>query len=154
MKRNRWSTRLACGLLVAATTLGVALAAGTQGSRSDPLVTLSYLNEKVIPDVMKQVDEHIKVKTAELETKVQTWQNQVAFSTVEIEGGKTMTPTVGTQLVLRSGTATGDGLLDVTTGEVYTGTLIPNHLYIAIGEGQKVTITERGALLILGEYAV
>ena len=66
MKRNRWSTRLACGLLVAATTLGVALAAGTQGSQSDPLVTLSYLNEKVIPDVMKQVDEHIKVKTAEL----------------------------------------------------------------------------------------
>ena len=43
MKKTHWPTRLAAGCLVTLTLVGVAFAAGQQGSQSDPLVTLSYL---------------------------------------------------------------------------------------------------------------
>ena len=46
MKKTHWPTRLAAGCLVTLTLVGVAFAAGQQGSQSDPLVTLSYLNQK------------------------------------------------------------------------------------------------------------
>lgn len=154
MKRNRWTTRLACGFLVTAATLGAALAAGTQGSQSDPLVTLSYLNEKVTPDILKQVDEHIEKQVSELEKLVREGETKAVFVPVEAESGKVLTLTPGTQLVLRSGKAEGDGLLDSTAGEMATGPLTANHLYIAMGESQKITLTEKAALLILGEYTL
>ena len=52
MKRSRWAARLASIVLVAATIGGVAVAVGSQGSQSNPLLTLDYLNEKGIPDIL------------------------------------------------------------------------------------------------------
>ena len=46
MKKTHWPARLAAGCLVTLTLVGVAFAAGQQGSQSDPLVTLSYLTQK------------------------------------------------------------------------------------------------------------
>ena len=66
MKRNRWTARLACGLLVVTTLVVAAVAAGNQGSQTDPLVTLSYLNEKVLPDILKQVDKKVEEGTKDL----------------------------------------------------------------------------------------
>ena len=56
MKKRKWSVRLASGCLVALSLVGVAFAAGQQGSQSDPLVTLSYLTEKATPAILAQVD--------------------------------------------------------------------------------------------------
>ena len=56
MQRKKWSNRLACVGLVAAVIAGGAIAAGTQGSQSNPLVTLDYLNEVVVPQLMKDVE--------------------------------------------------------------------------------------------------
>ena len=49
MKKTHWPTRLAAGCLVTLTLVGVAFAAGQQGSQSDPLVTLSYLTPESHP---------------------------------------------------------------------------------------------------------
>ena len=43
MKRKKWSICLACVGLTAAVIAGGAIAAGSQGSQSNPLVTLDYL---------------------------------------------------------------------------------------------------------------
>ena len=43
---------------------GAALAAGDQ---SDPLVTLSYLNQTALPQIIKQVEDKTAVKQKELE---------------------------------------------------------------------------------------
>ena len=48
---------LLCAALVL--TSGAALAA-TGGSKTDPLITLSYLKEKVIPDILDQFDEVVR----------------------------------------------------------------------------------------------
>ena len=52
MKKTHWPARLAAGCLVTLTLVGVAFAAGQQGSQSDPLVTLSYLTQKATPSIL------------------------------------------------------------------------------------------------------
>jgi hypothetical protein len=140
---------MACIVLVAGTVLGVAVAAGTQGSQSDPLVTLSYLNEKVKPDILAQVDEKLEKKMAELKT-----QNG-AFLSVEVAAGKSLTLSAGTQFLVRgSGFTSTDALVDLTDGTTWKGggELVQNHLYLATGDGQKVTSKSAATLLVQGSY--
>ncbi len=154
MKRNKWTTYLACGILVLTTLVVAAVAVGTQGSQSNPLVTLSYLNEKAIPEIMAQVDKKVEEGTKELREQVKE-SGQASFQTVEAEKGKTVTLTAGTQILLRSGSASCvDGLIDLTTGEAAWGELSRNHLYIATGDGQKVTAAEKITIMTLGTYTV
>ena len=64
MKRKKWSKCLACVGLTAAVIAGGAIAAGSQGSQSNPLVTLDYLNEVALPEIMEQVDKQVKERRA------------------------------------------------------------------------------------------
>ena len=153
MKRGTWTSRLACAVLVAATVGGVALAAGTQGSQDDPLVTLSYLNEKALPEIMKQVDARIDERAKELEQKPQDGE-QGGFTTVELTSGKTVTLSAGSQLLLRQGgLTTAASLLDVTDGVTHKGgALTANHLYMATGDGQQLTASTAVTVMILGGW--
>ena len=54
-----WTRRILCAALLLGMLGTVALAAGAQGTQSNPLVTLSYINEQVIPDLLKQVEAKI-----------------------------------------------------------------------------------------------
>lgn len=154
MKQRKWRTRLACVALVLITVTGVALAAGTQGTRNDPLVTLSYLNDVLIPDLMIQADNHIEEKANQLMEEARTG-NKAVFATVEIPAGKTMTLIAGTQVILRTGAASNmDGLIDVTDGASMWNMLQENHLYIAVKDGQVVTVAENSLFLVQGRYTV
>ena len=104
MKRRKWTTYLACGALVLATLGGAAIAAGTQGSQTDPLITLSYLNEKVLPDILKQVDQRVEEGTKELRERLEK-SGQASFEVTEVAKDKAVTLTAGTQFLLRSGAA-------------------------------------------------
>ena len=82
-------------------------------------------------------------------------KGQAVFQTAEIGQGKTVTLAAGSQLLLRSGAAScGDGLIDLTTGETVWGELAVNHLYIASGDAQKVTVAEKATVMTLGGYTV
>lgn len=152
MKQRKWRTELACVALVAVTITGVALAAGTQGSQSDPLVTLSYINDVLVPEIMARADEHIENKAEELMEKVQTGGKAV-FVTVEVPAGKKLNLTAGTQLILRQGTAVNtDGLIDLTEGASMWNELQVNHLYIATKDGQVATVTGNALFLVQGRY--
>ena len=70
MKKTHWPTRLAAGCLVTLTLVGVAFAAGQQGSQSDPLVTLSYLTQKATPSILSQVDGKLTAREAELKKQL------------------------------------------------------------------------------------
>ena len=65
MKMNRaWKIRLGALCLTGLCLgTGAALAAG---DADDPLVTLSYLNETVLPKLLSQTDEKAKVRQTEL----------------------------------------------------------------------------------------
>jgi len=154
MKRGKWTSSLACGALVIGVLGGVAYAAGNQGSQSDPLVTLSYLNDVAIPAIMKQVDERIDQREKELRADLK--KGGASFAAVEVPAGKTMTLSAGAQVLLRAGTATGaDGLVDTTGGVAFNGgALTANHLYMAVGDGQTVTASTACTVMVMGSYSV
>lgn len=155
MKRKRWSNRLACVGLVAAVIAGGAIAAGSQGSQSNPLVTLDYLTEVVVPQIMKDVEKQVKERFDELKKDQKT--SGPSFQTVELEQGKTLCPEAGSQFLVRSGTLKStDALVDLTTGETWgnVGSLAANHLYIATGDKQTVTVETEAVILLQGGYTV
>ncbi len=145
-----WTRRILCAALLLGMLGTVALAAGAQGTQSNPLVTLSYINEQVIPDLLKQVE----AKIAKHEKEAVPGQ-EAAFRKVEVKAGKSVELSAGAQVVLRSGKATSKDLLtDLTDaiGLTGTGELVENHLYLATADGQKITAGEKVTLMILGGY--
>ena len=62
---KRWVIRLG-SLVLSASLLGTVAALATGGDQTDPLVTLSYLNQTAIPQIVKQVEESAAVKQREL----------------------------------------------------------------------------------------
>lgn len=155
-----------CVLLVAS----VAYATGA-GSSSDPLVTLSYLNNIFTPQAETRMETMVSEKAAELEGKFNESISKVntgtggessAFEVVTLSKGQVLTGDIGCEVLLRVGTATcvssgSTGLIDVTNASVLDDgdSLEKNHLYM-------VTISTRGVkatadtvkVLVRGPYSI
>lgn len=155
MKQSKWATRLSCAALVAAVIAGAAIAAGGQGSQTNPLVTLDYLNEVAVPEIMAQVEKQAKERYGEIKEELKS--GGLTFQTVELKAGEVLCPSAGSQFLLRSGTLEStDALVDLTAGETWVndGSLAENHLYIATGDKQTVTAKADAVLLLQGGYTV
>ena len=156
-------TRLFTLLLASLTILSISVAAaGTAGSSSDPLVTLSYLNEKFLPELMTRVDEKLAART---DTASKELRAQVDADIKRLEekyGSQTSNEGTSTEVMLRVGTASvvspsSPGLIDSTGGTTLDNGagLTKNHLYM-------MTISDRGVkataattkLLVRGTYEV
>lgn len=169
-KRIRLGAVALAGVLLGT---GAALAAG--GDQSDPLVTLSYLNQTVIPQIVGQVQDGVAVKQQELEQrftaqieqyKQETGQggsgSSAGYTLVTLSRGQVMTLEVGCELLLRVGAAavSADGspaLIDLTGGgTVNSGaSLTRNHLYMSTIEGRTLTAAANTVkLLVRGGYSV
>ena len=173
---NRISRMIALGGAAIALITVVVLAAGSAGSKEDPLVTLSYLEGTYTQSVMKQADEVLNKRNQELQAslaeEIKKLQNSggstgtndsaAAFVVVTLEKGQTLVGTVGTEVMLRSGTgvckASSDpGLIDSSDGAALAkgGALKANHLYLMTVEGRGVTATSASTLLLVrGEYRI
>lgn len=179
MNKSRWLARAAAGALVTVTLLGVALAAGQQGSQTDPLVTLSYLTEKATPEILTQADAKatdrakaladqlnasISAFTKSMEDKLSSaggGSSSAAFSVVSLAAGQKLTAGVGCELMLRMGSATcfassSPALIDMTDGgATWDGSaLVQNHLYMATIEGRGVVAKDAVKLLVRGSYTI
>ena len=98
MKKNRWFLRL-LALLVICGALNVTLSAAAEaGSADDPLVTLSYLNETFMDDIMDRVDEKIAQRDAQSGTAS-------GFAVVTLSSGQTLVGDIGCEVMLRVGSA-------------------------------------------------
>lgn len=180
MKNRKLPSRLAALALVTVTLLGVALAAGQQGTQSDPLVTLSYLNQKVTPDILTQVEakaaEREKNLTAQFNAAVQSYTKAMeeklaqagagggqsaAFSVVDVPAGKKFSANIGCELMLRVGSAvcfsdSAPGLIDTSTGGTLESgqALVKNHLYMATIAGRGFTAGSAVKVLVRGAYTI
>ena len=167
-------TRLFTLLLASLTILSISVAAaGTAGSSSDPLVTLSYLNEKFLPELMTRVDEKLAARTdtaskelrAQVDADIKQLEEKYGSQSSN-EGASTGTAdsvvVVTMTNMLRVGTASvvspsSPGLIDSTGGTTLDNGagLTKNHLYM-------MTISDRGVkataattkLLVRGTYEV
>lgn len=132
-----------------ALTIGVVTVVATQGDKDDPLVTRSYLEKVVTPQLEKLVDEAVKKNSEELskqldiaitsyETRVdeKLAQAGAVFQSKELKSGESYTTDSGRELLLVSGSATAVGqLVDTTAGGTVSngGRLSVGHLYVTAG---------------------
>ena len=175
---KRWTIRLGALALTAA-LLGTGAALASGGDQSDPLVTLSYLNQTAIPQIVKQVEERSAEKQKELARSFAAQIEQykqagnsggsvtpaggsASYTLVTLSQGQALSPAVGCELLLRVGTASvqaggSPALIDLSTGGTIDSgaSLTKNHLYMSTIEGRTVTATANTVkLLVRGGYSV
>ena len=173
LKRRALPALLALTLL-----LGTGAAVASGGSKKDPLVTLSYLEDTVIPDVLSDLSRETKALDKQLKkdlaSQIDDYKKEMkdivsgtstgseTYVLVTLTGGQTLALDVGCELMLRVGTATvsaatNPALIDVTTGATNNGgaSLEKNHLYMAtIADRTIVPTAETVKLLVRGGYTV
>lgn len=163
MKKNRWYLRL-MALLVLCGALSVTISAAAEaGSSSDPLVTLSYLNETFMDSIMERVDEKIAARNAQLGVSTGSGDSTAAtFTVVTLSSGQVLTGGIGCEVMLRVGTATcvapsAPGLIDESAATTLSNgaALVQNHLYMMTVEGRGVRATAATTkLLVRGSYTI
>ena len=168
MKKNRWVLRAV--VLVALSVLlngTVTVAGAAAGDGDDPLVTLSYLNDTFLGNILQRVDEKIAARNSQI---VQQLGGQggsgsataSTFTVVTLSSGQVLTGDIGCEVMLRVGTAacvasSTPGLIDETTAGTLNngGALVQNHLYMMTMEGRGVQATAATTkLLVRGSYTV
>jgi hypothetical protein len=171
-KRNRW---IALALTLALVAVGTGAALAASGDSKDPLVTLSYLEETAIPEIVEQVEKNTQEKQEQLS---QEFAEEIAslqqngggssgtsgagYTLVTLADGQKLSLDVGCELMLRVGSAsvqaaTSPALIDIATaGTIDSGaSLTKNHLYMATIADRTVTATGGTAkLLVRGGYQI
>lgn len=149
------------------------MAVTNYGSRSDPLVTVSYLNETVKPQIEAAVEQAMEAKAAELAQQFRDIAGQSSgttgasqpsgFVVITLKKGQTVTCGVGTEIMPRIGAVVSNGpdsprLIDETGGVSVTGAgteLTVNHMYMVTIKGNGVKATrDNTKLLIRGDYTI
>lgn len=148
------------------------LAVTNYGSQADPLVTLSYLNETVTPSIENRLNKILDERLDKLARELgesggfpggEGTSQPSGFAVLTLNAGQTVVCGVGTEIMLRIGSAASAGvdsprLIDETGGTSVTeaGTaLTVNHMYMVTIKGNGVKATsDNTKILIRGEYTV
>ncbi len=168
------------GVIVAAAFVsGVSILAATSlGTQQDPLVTLSYLTNQFKPQIMTDVNASISQAEASLspalDAKISSFKAEIdaklststrtesaTFTLITLKKNQTLSCSVGTELLLRIGSATAVGsspaMVDTTTaGSLTSGAAVAaNHLYMVTIEGNGLKAgSDTVKLLIRGAYTI
>lgn len=162
--KNRWVLRLVMLLLISGvlnTTVSLAVQAG---SSQDPLVTLSYLNETFMGEILQQVDAKIADRNRQIAQQMGGAVSGAAdsYTVVTLSSGQILTGDIGCEVMLRVGSAScvaasAPGLVDETSATTLNngGALVANHLYMMTIEGRGVKATAATTkLLVRGTYQI
>lgn len=142
--------------MVAAVTV---YAVANYGSREDPLVTSSYLQDVVQPRMEDAYRSTLNGAIGEMEAQ---FADQVAaaggtYVLVTLDNGQTLTGRAGTEVLMRSGAAvTQSAAVDLTSGSTAAvGTkLTENHLYLLQADGAGVRASAGTTVMVRGSYSV
>jgi hypothetical protein len=150
---------------VAATLmLSSIIIAATPGSSNDPLITLSYFEQK-IDDLKEELEKLIKkspnedqedTKAPEIDTST------FIFKIENLKAGSTLKCGEGAEFIIRTGemkaiASASGGLSDVTSGENIDGDkIVPknHHIVVPRGDGRGLQAVTGGAIMIKGNYEV
>jgi len=157
--------------LVLALVLGIGIgsyAANGYGTQSDPLITLSYLDETLTPQIIAKVEKMLNERESNMVKEFnellssQGTVNSDTYSVVTLNNGQKLIGKVGCEIMLRIGTASctaqyTPGLIDASTGgSINNGAaLTVNHLYMVTIADHGITATSSGVkVLVRGEYTI
>jgi hypothetical protein len=154
------------------------LAFASPGSSVDPLITLSYLTNVFRPQMRTEIQSSANTLAQQFEARVNEVEVQISanpggpdstnpdpaavFHVVTLTNGQTLRCSVGTEIMLRIGTANARGttapaLVNYTTGmTLNAGTaLTTNHMNLVTIEGNGITATANLVrVLVRGTYTV
>ncbi len=127
--------------------------AADPGSSDDPLITLSYINDVLMP----QVKSYVESKLGSGGTGTSS-----VFEVVNLKKGQTVIAGKSTEFILRMGSASivatqKGGISDVTAGiDLQNGSQMPsNHLLIVpLDDGRGLTMQTDGIVMIRGSYSI
>lgn len=162
MKNNRLVLILAF-VLVAVVFAGVgAYAASTLGTQSDPLVTLSYVNERLYPQLVEKISEEADRAAEEVRQSVaQSGGSTDTYSVVSLSSGQKLIGQVGCEILLRIGSAAvsaadAPGLVDMTDASSLNNgsALKQNHLYMVTIGGNGIKATSAVKVIVRGDYSI
>ena len=166
MKKNRGFLR-AVVLVVLSVMLNatVTVAGAVAGGSDDPLVTLSYLNDTFLGEILNKVDEKIAARNSQIVQQLggtMGSSTSSTFTVVTLTSGQVLTGEIGCEVMLRVGAAvcvasSSPGLIDETTAGTLNngGALAQNHLYMMTIEGRGVKATAATTkLLVRGSYSI
>ena len=135
-------------LLIAGVT---AYAATNYGSKDDPLITKSYLDAVLKPELESELQMKLDAAAADMLRSAPG-----EFTKAELSGGQVLRCAAGCQILPVSGALSASGAMaDTTAGSAAAAgsALSANHLYLATEEG---TITAAGTAVVLvsGAYRI
>lgn len=173
-KARRIVLTLVCVALAFALIAGGGMVLASYGDQNDPLVSLSYLTNDFTNAILSKVDERISAREktinetieARISEYIQTVQQSggdgdSGFKVVTLSTGQVLQGYIGTEMMLRSGSATcsalaSPGLVDTTTGDTVDGggAISVNHLYIVSADGRGAKAVSECTLLVRGTYII
>ena len=140
------------------------------GDSNDPIVVLSYLNDRLTSlikdynlDDIKEIKEQVNKLDGKTPSDSPSQGNaSVSLEVVEINAGEKIIAGAGTELILRGGKATiiGSelgGLTNVTLGKDFVSgmSVVPNNLLIVPrDDGRGVTTDSYAIFMVRGTYEV
>ncbi len=160
---------------MAATLLGVAAMAEGEGTESDPLVTLSYINNVFTKYVTDLFTQELEKRAAELETGINDKitaietaygsMGQLAerstYSVVSLTNGQTLVGQRGTEIMLRVGSAyvvapASPGLIDTSTAAILENGkyLVKNHMYMVTINDRAIKASGDVMVVVRGDYKI
>lgn len=140
--------KAALGLAAVVLAAGSITALAAQGSQDDPLVTLSYLNQVILPQlenkVTAAVEQNAATLQAQLDAAIADYETKVdetlasagassRFVSKTLAKDEKLTVGAGHEILLLSGTAKAQGeLVDTTAGKTLSSgaSLTAGHLYV------------------------
>lgn len=133
-----------------------AYAVTNYGSESDPLITLSYLNSVLKPELEQKYNQQTKDSIAELEARVEAVTDG-GYTPVTVKANETLTCQAGCEFLVRSGEAyVTEGMLNVTEGKELAKNdwLMKHHLYMAVVDNAAVRANSDIYLMVRGTYTI
>lgn len=137
------------------------LAVNNYHSSSDPLVSMSYINETLTPALQSKFDSQLKASEEELQASFVSAVSESGggFTSVALTSGQTLTCSAGSEVLLVSGSAqvVNDGTVsDVTSGKAMAAKadLTANHLYMVTAAGIAVTAANDVNVMVRGTATV
>lgn len=153
MRKKKIAKTLSLVLLVLF-AMGIGVYAGANyGSKTDPLITLSYLEEVFTQELLSQVKADTGASAKDLADKLNkiiATSSPAAqpYKVVTLTQGQVLQGSVGCEILLRIGTANckaseSPGLVDATSGGTIDNgaALTKNHLYMVTIDGGGFTAT-------------
>ena len=138
MRKSRTRRILAAVLAVGAAAVFLG---ASQGTQTDPLVTMSYINEVTAPQILSDVD-------ARLDQREQALVDRLDASIARYERDM--------EQKLSGSAGTGTALIDTTGGGTLAsgGAVEPNHLYLTTAEGRGLKAVTDLTVLVRGSYTL